>query len=442
MNNKCKILFIKILLGCIICTTNYCIGFSQISDTLPIIKKITLVYSDTIITIPDLFEYKISRNIKEIIIDINNSGKYNYSLLQENYKDTVWFPVENNRIIFEFLAQGKYNLILRSVSSHNFSSIHFTIKTNIFENWKNKLIFAAVVLILAYLLFLYRSWSVIQANKHYKIKEITAIEVAKQKEELSVKNKNITDSINYARRIQLAMIPSARYFSCIFPESFIFFKPKDIVSGDFFWVTEKDDKIFVAAVDCTGHGVPGAFMSIIGIELLRKLINNQKIEEPSEVLNELNKNFAEIFKDVENITLRDGMDIAFCTIDKGSRILEFAGAFNPLYLIRDNKITEIKGDRFSVGLEDYENGTQSFTNHHIQLLKDDMIYIFTDGYSDQFGGPEGKKFKYRRFRHLLLSIHSSPVKEQKEHLERSMEEWMGENDQVDDILVIGMKINF
>ena len=238
------------------------------------------------------------------------------------------------------------------------------------------------------------------------------------------------------------MIPSARYFSCIFPESFIFFKPKDIVSGDFFWVTEKDDKIFVAAVDCTGHGVPGAFMSIIGIELLRKLINNQKIEEPSEVLNELNKNFAEIFKDVENITLRDGMDIAFCTIDKGSRILEFAGAFNPLYLIRDNKITEIKGDRFSVGLEDYENGTQSFTNHHIQLLKDDMIYIFTDGYSDQFGGPEGKKFKYRRFRHLLLSIHSSPVKEQKEHLERSMEEWMGENDQVDDILVIGMKINF
>ena len=134
---------------------------------------------------------------------------------------------------------------------------------------------------------------------------------------------------------------------------------------------------------------------------------------------------------------------AFCVFDKGSRILEFAGAFNPLYLIRDNKITEIKGDRFSVGLEDYESGGQKFTNHLIQLHKNDMIYIFTDGYSDQFGGPEGKKFKYRRFRHLLLSIHKQALKEQRDHLEKSIEEWMGEvNDQVDDILIIGMKISF
>jgi serine phosphatase RsbU (regulator of sigma subunit) len=412
-------------------------AFGQQPNSNSIVHQIHVHHKDTVYTCVLTEKVKIKDHAQMVVFHLKVKDPLDYALLAKNSTDTLWVGPVTGQVQLMHLHQGNYKLLFRS-NGTDYVPFSFKVKPNL----KSQLLILVLIFSLAYIWYLYRSWALIQANRTYKQKEITSLEVARQKEELSIKNKNITDSINYARRIQLAMIPSARYFKNIFPESFIFFKPKDIVSGDFFWIAEKKDKVFVAAVDCTGHGVPGAFMSIIGIELLRKLIINQGLEEPSAILNELNKNFAEIFKDVENVTLRDGMDVAFCTIDRGTGILEFAGAFNPLYLIRENKITEIKGDRFSVGLEDYENGTQNFTNHHIQLLKDDMIYIFTDGYSDQFGGPEGKKFKYRRFRHLLLNLHDLPVKEQQEQLERSMEEWMGSSDQVDDILIIGMKISF
>jgi len=405
-------------------------------------NNILIEIDDSIYQISDKVKYYIPHSVENFHIHFKAPIKVSYSLFKNMDRDTIWKITDEQNIEFKYLSPGNYVLALRSVANKDFFSVFIEKQNPFWRSVKFNILVIIILIAFFYGWYVYNTWKVLQANRIYKQKEITSIEVAKQKEELTIKNKNITDSINYARRIQLAMIPSVRFFNNIFKESFIFFKPKDIVSGDFFWITEKKDKVFVAAVDCTGHGVPGAFMSIIGIELLRKLVNSQGIEEPSEVLNELNRNFAEIFKDVENITLRDGMDVAFCIIDRASMILEFAGAFNPLYLIRDNKITEIKGDRFSVGLEDYENGVQSFTNHHIQLHKNDMIYIFTDGYSDQFGGPEGKKFKYRRFRHLLLSIHRLPLPEQREQLERSMEEWKGENDQVDDILVIGMKVSF
>lgn len=400
------------------------------------IEAVNLYSVDSVFVVrsPKLIE--INNDVNSIEFVLTEFEGCSYALVRSN-SDTVWKNLASNIVFIDFLQYGKYSFLIKN-SQEKVQGVSILVKLN----WVHYILILIGALALGYGFFVYHSWSLIKANRIYKQKEITSIEVARQKEELAVKNKNITDSINYARRIQLAMIPSIRYFKNIFPESFVFFKPKDIVSGDFFWIAEKKDKIFVAAVDCTGHGVPGAFMSIIGIELLRKIINGQGIEEPSEVLDELNKNFADIFKDVENITLRDGMDIAFCVIDKGSRILEYAGAFNPLYLVRENKLTEIKGDRFSVGLEDYEGEMQSFTNHHIQLMKDDMVYIFTDGYSDQFGGPEGKKFKYRRFRHLLLNVHEAPIDDQLEQLERSIDDWMGDSDQVDDILVIGMKISF
>ncbi len=414
--------------------------YSQKNNSL--IRSVSVNIGDTIHYIDLNKKVNIDNSFKSVEIKLNTSDTVRYALVKSSDKDTLWHTTVFLVIKFKYLSPGSYSIIVHNTKTGQREAMLFHVSEKLWKKINFYVLYAVVLFLIIYSLYIYKSWSVIEENLSFKQKEITAIETARQKEELSIKNKNITDSINYARRIQLAMIPSIRYFDSVFPESFVLFKPKDIVSGDFFWITQKNDKIFVAAVDCTGHGVPGAFMSIIGIELLRKLVITQKIEEPAEVLNELNKNFAEIFKDVENITLRDGMDIAFCTIDKGSRILEFAGAFNPLYLIRDNKITEIKGDRFSVGLEDYENGSQSFTNHHIQLHKNDMIYIFTDGYSDQFGGPEGKKFKYRRFRHLLLSMHKKPLKEQRDYLEWSIEDWKGENDQVDDILIIGMKINF
>ena len=404
------------------------------------IKSICIKEKEAEIDLPGIQTLVLSHKVERIICHWGKEKFLSYALIKIGENDTMWIECPCNEFSINYLSSGSYHLLLK-LENNKLQKFEIEKKLPFWKTLKFNILTILILIAYFYSWYVYRSWKILQANRIFRQKEITSLEVARQKEELSVKNKNITDSINYARRIQLAMIPSEKYFNAIFKESFIFFRPKDIVSGDFFWITEKNDKIFVAAVDCTGHGVPGAFMSIIGIELLRKLIINQKIEEPAEVLNELNKNFADIFKDVENVTLRDGMDIAFCTIDKASMILEFAGAFNPLYLIRENKITEIKGDRFSVGLEDYENGNQKFTNHHIQLLNDDMIYIFTDGYSDQFGGPEGKKFKFRRFRHLLLSVHQLPLHEQREQLERSIEEWKGDNDQVDDILVIGMKIS-
>jgi serine phosphatase RsbU (regulator of sigma subunit) len=234
-------------------------------------------------------------------------------------------------------------------------------------------------------------------------------------------------------------MPSEKTFKKILPESFIFHQPKDIVSGDFFWVSERGNKVYVAAVDCTGHGVPGAFMSIIGFELFRKITHSQGVDDPSKILNILNHEFEEVFRDVDNFTLRDGMDIAFCVIDKQSRILEFSGAVNPIYLIRDNKITEIRGSRFSVGLDDDYDEEQTFENKQIILQEDDVIYLFSDGYADQFGGPEGKNFKYRRFRHLLLTIHQYPMEEQQRLLEERINRWKGTAEQVDDILVIGFR---
>ncbi len=303
-------------------------------------------------------------------------------------------------------------------------------------------VYVAIVLLLLFLLFHYRTRNLRIANQILREKELASKEIARQKEELSLKNRNITDSINYAKRIQMALMPNEKTFSRLFKDSFIYYKPKDIVSGDFYWINKKNDKLFFAVADCTGHGVPGAFMSIIGFELLRNIIFTQKLEEPASILNQLNSDFTAVFHDGgksgKEMTFRDGMDLGFCVIDKKNSVLEYAGAFMPLYLIRNNTITEIKGDRSSIGLI-YEKEKESFSNHRIKLEENDVIYLFSDGYADQFGGEKGKKFKYRRFRYLLLNIHTLPMEKQKELLDQSMAKWMKGCEQVDDILIIGLK---
>jgi ligand-binding sensor domain-containing protein/serine phosphatase RsbU (regulator of sigma subunit) len=310
--------------------------------------------------------------------------------------------------------------------------------------WQSKWAISSYIIFLAgffYISIYLRTKHLRKLNREYRNRELISRKIEQQKEELSIKNKNITDSINYAKRIQMALMPSQRLFSRLFHDSFILHIPKDIVSGDFYWINQVDDRIYFAAVDCTGHGVPGAFMSIIGFDLFRRITEIEKKKQPAEVLNSLSRGFENIFRDVESITLRDGMDVAFCAMDKEMKVLEFAGAFNPLYLVRDNTITEIKGDRCSVGLNHEENVLENkFSNNVIQLREGDIIYIFTDGFADQFGGPEGKKYKYRRFRHLLLALHQLPMNRQVEFLRRSIMDWKGELDQVDDILVMGIRI--
>ena len=278
----------------------------------------------------------------------------------------------------------------------------------------------------------------IKTKKLLKEKEQVLNLIVQQKSDLELRDKNITDSLIYAQRIQEALLPSEKYFRSHFNDSFIFFKPKDIVSGDFFWIGEKGDKVFIVAADCTGHGVPGALMSMIGLEIIEKTINEDNIETPSQILDVLNKGLEKTFSREKNIgtIIRDGMDIGLCVINKKKKKLVYAGAFFPLYLIRNDSIIEIKGDKIIIGMN--PEGV-TYTDREIDLNENDILYMFSDGYVDQFGGSENKKFMYRRFRYLLLTIHHFPVNDQKAILEENIKTWIGRNEQIDDIMVIGFR---
>jgi len=276
-----------------------------------------------------------------------------------------------------------------------------------------------------------------------KVKDRTA-EVVRQKEEIEIKNKHITDSIRYAKRIQNAILPPDSYVKKLLPNSFILYKPKDIVSGDFYWMTKKSDLTVYAAVDCTGHGVPGAFMSIVGNNQLNYAVDVKKARKAGTILDYLNEGVIETLREKGNdhvavSGVKDGMDLALCIIDKKNMKLQFAGANNPLCLIRDGELTLIKGDRMAIG-GNFSDDLPKFTNHEIDLQKGDVLYTFSDGYPDQFGGEDGRKFMAKKFRELLVQIHKNPIEEQEKILDEILEKWRGREEQVDDILVIGVKI--
>ena len=267
-------------------------------------------------------------------------------------------------------------------------------------------------------------------------------EIELQSQKIEVFYKQVTDSIRYAKRIQEAILPPEPFVKKLLPDSFVLYKPKDIVSGDFYWFEKVEDHVLFAAVDCTGHGVPGAFMSIVGHNLLKQIVSKNLSTQPSKILDELNKGVRDTLhqRNFEEATSKDGMDIAFCSLNIAKQELEFAGAFNPLFLARDGEIFEIKGNKFSVGIY-LEKELRKFTNQKIKIQKGDIIYIFSDGYADQFGGPRGKKFMQNQFRNLLLTIHNKPMQEQKRILDDAIENWRGAEEQVDDILVLGVRIN-
>lgn len=279
-----------------------------------------------------------------------------------------------------------------------------------------------------------------------KVEERTA-EVVKQKEEIEIQRKKleylynqVTDSIKYAKRIQEAILPPDSVVKKLLPDSFILYKPKDIVSGDFYWLEKNGNKAYFAAVDCTGHGVPGAFMSIVGYNLLKHIVYKMQESEPATILDHLNAGVSEtLHQGLDESSTKDGMDIALCSIDYQKNELEYAGAYNSLYLIRDNQLTEIKADKFPIGMYVGED-RKKYTNHKVKLQKGDTIYIFSDGYVDQFGGSKGKKFMAKQFRQLLLEMNSLSMEEQKKQLDNSIEDWRGNQEQVDDILVIGVQI--
>ena len=277
-----------------------------------------------------------------------------------------------------------------------------------------------------------------------KVKERTAEVVEKQKEvelqneKISELYEEVTDSIKYAKGLQDAILPPDEFVKEAMPDAFVLFKPKDIVSGDFYWIEKKNGKVYFAAVDCTGHGVPGAFMSIVGYNALNEALRTN--DDPGGILDALNKGISKtLHNNAMGSTTKDGMDLALCSYDAKTRKLEYAGAYNPLYLIRDGEMEQLKADKFAIGGY-YEDPSKKYTNHVIQLEEKDYIYVFSDGYPDQFGGPKGKKFMYKRFREYLLTLNGKSMPEQKDFLNNTLEQWKGPLEQIDDILVIGMYI--
>ena len=279
-----------------------------------------------------------------------------------------------------------------------------------------------------------------------KVKDRTA-EVVAQKEEiecqrdlLAEQQKHIMDSIQYSKRLQTAILPTHEFIKELFPESFVYYKPKDIISGDFYWFHQHGNKRYFSAIDCTGHGVPGALVSMVGQNWLNYAVKDLQLEKPSEILDALNNGVKATFKEKDDDTsVKDGMDLALCCVDYDTMTLEFAGAYNPVLIISNGEHTQIKGDKFPIGAF-FRGNAGAFTNHTVKVNRNDIVYVFSDGFADQFGGPDNFKFLTKRFRELLIQIHQKPLAEQYEILDSTLRDWVGSLEQVDDITVIGIKI--
>jgi len=274
-----------------------------------------------------------------------------------------------------------------------------------------------------------------------KVKERTA-QLQAKKEEIERQQIAIMDSIHYASRIQNAILPSTDYIKGLVPDSFILYKPKDVVSGDFYWFTKAKNYIFAAAVDCTGHGVPGAFMSIVGNNQLDYTINIAKNLQPSEILNQMNKRVADTVqhqKSQKGIKVKDGMDMVLCRFDFENLELQMAAANNPIYILRNKELIDIKPTRLAIGMY-YDRPGKEFENHSLKLEKGDIVYLFSDGYADQFGGPKNRKFLKKNLRNLLIEISDKPMDEQRNLLDQTFIGWKQDYHQVDDIMVLGIKV--
>jgi len=289
------------------------------------------------------------------------------------------------------------------------------------------------------LLFYLRIRTIKKRNEHLEEQvRLRTAEVVEQRDQIHEQKKEIEDSIVYAKRIQTGTLPLEEHSKKILPEHFVLFKPKDIVSGDFYWTGQKDGKSIAIAADCTGHGVPGAFMSMLGISYLNKIINEEGITQPDEILNNLRENVIKSLHQAKGDEIRDGMDIAVLSIDYNKMKLQYSGANNPLYYIADNEeIKVIKADKMPIALYDKMD---NFVLHEIDIKPNNSFYIFSDGYADQFGGPKERKFMYKPFRKLLLENVSQSMEEQKEILDKTIMKWKGELHQIDDIVVLGVRI--
>ncbi len=292
------------------------------------------------------------------------------------------------------------------------------------------------VLVAILLIFVLRGYA--QKKKANLVLEEKNDEITLQKLIVEEKNQEITDSITYAKRIQEAILPPTRLVKEWLPDSFVLYKPKDIVAGDFYWMEQANNKIYFAAADCTGHGVPGAMVSVVCHNALNRALKEFQLTDPGQILDKVRELVEETFEQSEQ-DVKDGMDIALCILDTESRTIMYSGANNPLWIIRSgaHEVEQFKADKQPIGKF---ADAHPFTSHQVSLNPGDIVYVFSDGYADQFGGPRGKKFKYKAFRDLLLENKDKPMEEQRAIIDQQFEEWRGELEQIDDVCVIGVRV--
>lgn len=335
--------------------------------------------------------------------------------------------VQNSDFLLEL--QNKEEYIKNQEAQNDLAVAREKEKANQLElgkkNLINKGLIAVGTLVLLIAILLFR-----QSKKRRELN----LKLQVKNEQIEIQHKEIIDSITYAKRIQLALLPPDQTIKKHLKDSFILYKPKDIVAGDFYWLEAKDDLVLFAAADCTGHGVPGAMVSVVCNNALNRSVREYNILDPGKILDKSRDIVIEEFEKSKE-EVKDGMDISLCTIN--NKKLKFAGANNPLWIVRDGELIQIKGNKQPVGK--YES-PQDFTTHEFDLKSQDTIYLFSDGYADQFGGQKGKKFKARALRELLLKIHRNPMNEQKEILDSALEEWKGDLEQIDDICIMGVRV--
>ncbi len=374
-------------------------------------------------------------NYSAMNVDVEHPTRYSYKLDGYDKKWSEWTTETKKE--YTNLPENEYVFRVKAKNVYNHQSVEASYAFSVLPPWYRTiwafLLFGLVGLGLVYFI-------VISYTRYLRavIREKTA-EIREQKDEIEKQNEEITASIKYAERIQKAVVPSYERASELLPEHFVLWRPRDIVSGDFWWMTQKNGKVIIVAADCTGHGVPGAFVSMLGVSFLNEIVNKMEYIKANEILNQLRYHVKTTMKQTgKEGEAKDGMDLALVVLDLSNHKIQYAGAYNPLYLIRKGELIEFKADRNPIGI--YIKELDSFTNHEIEVQKGDTIYIFSDGYVDQFGGGDGRKFKSKQFKELLLSIQKQSMLEQEMMLDQTIDDWRGNFEQVDDIIVVGIRI--
>jgi ligand-binding sensor domain-containing protein/serine phosphatase RsbU (regulator of sigma subunit) len=432
------------------------------NTTIPniVVDKFTIKGKD--FKLDSLIYYKKTINLKYnqnflgfefAALDYTNPSENRYKYKLEGL-ETEWNITDatNRRANYSGISPGKYTLkVIGSNSNGIWNEKGIEINIAIKPPWyKTILAYILYVLSISIFIWLYirhREQKLIEEKRilEKKVQERT-VEIEKQKESLALqnkiieeKNKDITDSIQYAKKIQEAILPHPEQIKDVVNDYFILYRPRDIVSGDYYWITHRDDITIIVAADCTGHGVPGAFMSMLGIAFLNEIVNKEGVIESNEILNRLRQQVVnQLHQKGEEGNSKDGMDVSLYVINHKTMKLSFSGAYNPLFIIRDNELIQLKADRMPIGY--YLKMDTPFTIENFDLQKGDCLYNSSDGYPDQFGGPEGKKFMTKRFKKLLLDIHKKPMAEQRDILDKTIDEWRQDIEQIDDIIVIGVRV--